>query len=172
MRLPTYTVSRPFWFAISRVFPLACILGGVGFLYFGITTLRLSYESESWPTVAGVVLRSTVLQQQESNQLSLFNLDLVYQYEVAGKRYLGSRLGFASTESADPPPLIALTQKYPRGKEVTVHYQPSNPSMAVLEAGSDFVFFISPAMGLLTLIFGLLAVWLFPKIFVAEPAAL
>ena len=54
-----------------------------------------------------------------------------YRYQVSGKTYEGDRVSLHSAwPSAD------LRKEHPKGSEITVYYDPRNPSFAVLEPGS------------------------------------
>lgn len=57
--------------------------------------------------------------------------DIAYEYAVAGRTYTSPRVA----PGADPGNLdvVALLQRYPRGKVVTVHYDPAAPGDSILE---------------------------------------
>lgn len=85
-----------------------------------------------------------------------------YRYEVNGQIYHSDRIRFGS--SFDPPDSHSaaerLLQSYPRGSQVQVHYNPADPSDAVLyvEQSSDAPLFV--VGGLLLFLLGLFVRWI------------
>jgi len=49
----------------------------------------------------------------------------------------------------------STSSKYPRGKEVMVHYDPDDPAIAVLETGISISSFIPALLGIPLLMIGL-----------------
>ena len=56
-----------------------------------------------------------------------------YSYRVQGRDYHGSRLAFGADVAGPRDFAEAIVARYPAGREVTVHFNPANPSFAVLE---------------------------------------
>src|SRR5439155_23288043 len=59
---------------------------------------------------------------------------IVYDYQVETHVYSSERISFSDFAHTKDY-AQSFINKYPKGKEVTVYYQPSNPSLAVLEPG-------------------------------------
>lgn len=57
--------------------------------------------------------------------------DIRYEYRVNGKRYTGQRVGIG--EDLGDHDVAGTLGRYPRGRNVTVYYNPAAPSEAVLE---------------------------------------
>ena len=52
-----------------------------------------------------------------------------------------------------------IVGRYPSGKKVSVHYNPENPQLAVLETGTKFSHLLLSATGILFLLLGLWALF-------------
>lgn len=96
-------------------------------------------------TTSGTVIDAAVYPVQDGCQPVV-----TYRYHVAGKAHRGTRL--------TPPPgeeaIIGCYQArriiatYPRGAEVTVHYQPNEPETAFLRTDSGIIWLIPVVLGL------------------------
>ena len=108
---------------------------GIVLLVMGLIILlgavKLFFQSSAssrWSSELGVV---TVSETTTGNAL------LVYSYTVHGVRYENNRRSFFSEGAIESPDYAEeVVQQYPVGKEVTVYYNPDDPSDAVLEPGS------------------------------------
>jgi hypothetical protein len=91
--------------------------------------------ASNYPTTSGTVTRSKVKVEVGSDS-DTYDLDVHYRFEVNGKSYESKSIRYDSVslwkERAE-----ALADRYPAGQRVTVHYNPSAPSDAVLELGPD-----------------------------------
>ncbi len=130
-------------------------LVGFGLLVMSLRNVVRGLQSLGWPASDGVIESSNTKAQEDSEGGTSWSIDIVYRYRVAEIEYVGKRLAFgylASPKSA----LNSLLQKYPAGRRVTIQYSPSNPKLAVLEAG------ISPSVwGILAFAAAFLSVGLF-----------
>ncbi|MFC6446126.1 DUF3592 domain-containing protein [Shinella zoogloeoides] len=64
----------------------------------------------------------------------LFKSRVRYAYTVAGQEYASDRIAFGATVAASLTALIGGdARRYPEGGRVTVHHDPANPALAVLE---------------------------------------
>ena len=103
------------------------LLAGIAIGYVTVKDLRMAMESESWPTVDGVVTKSR-LQSGGRRGGGHF---LQYRYDVQGERFFGQRktfrvgpLKYTRTENL---------RRFPVGQIVAVSYAPDDPSIAVLD---------------------------------------
>ncbi len=146
------------------------ILVGVVFLLIGLVLLvvgisqgRKAKAAEAWPTVPGTILSSGLQEKRhydsDTHRTSVtYEPQVQYEYSLMGTVYQGSSLSFgkASYNYSTANKKIA---PYPQGASVTVHYDPADPSKAVLEtksAGGTFliimgVFFMAIG-GLITIL--------------------
>jgi hypothetical protein len=97
----------------------------------GWSRWRASAASPTWPTVAGTVASSRVDKLDGSHWETIVQ----YGYAVDGFRYSQANLSFGSGVSGDQAKAQAWADRYPAGATVTVHYNPADPSVAVLEPG-------------------------------------
>ena len=129
------------WVPSILLFILAAAMIGYGVLYYrwGRQTLRVGQASMLWPTTAGRISASVVqyLSTGAVNgaQTGYYTPEVAYTYTVRELTYTGTAIAFRDLRgwqktSAD------IVAKYPVGSEVAVHYDPSDPRMCVLEAGT------------------------------------
>ena len=135
----------------------AFILGGVLFIGLAINQfMKARKAAETWPVAAGTVLNSSVQTHTRRNSRGQttrsYEPRVSYQYQVGGQTFTGERLGFgnASYGQGKADKKIAL---YPQGAPVSVHYDPADPSKAVLETkaagGASYL-----ALGIILLVVG------------------
>jgi hypothetical protein len=109
-----------FW--ISLVIGLLCIL-----IWSGSRT-----EAEAtakWPSVPGVITDMRITESRSSDGSTTKTAVLGYAYSVNGKSYQGDRVRVEiGTSPSD-------AERYPKGKQVTVFYNPEKVEDAVLEQG-------------------------------------
>ncbi len=110
--------------------------------------MELSTSTARWPVVTGRVVRSVMRTPPVGTSGHDWNstrrgsgvgirfennryLDLLYRFEVEGRSYEGSYVtpgNFRVGEQEE-----SLARRFPEGKPVAVHYNPANPSDAVLD---------------------------------------
>ena len=113
---------------------LALVMLGILQVALGLKALGLARQSRRWHRAKGRIVHSAV----EAEGPDLVDSDVVrvnvrYEYEVAGKEFAASTIAFGLEELMDSAEARAITERYPEGAEVTVHYAPENPEEAVLE---------------------------------------
>jgi len=144
---------------------LAAIAGGLIFIFIGIAQKRAAKKAaETWLTVPGVILSSGVNEHRSRNSkghtTTTYRPYVSYRYEVMGLPYTGNQLGFG-TAGYGHGKAMSVIGAYPQGAPVTVHYDPADPSKAVLETkdvgGGSFV-----VVGIIFLVVGVLAFLLIP----------
>lgn len=89
-------------------------------------------STDSWPSVKGTVQTSKVKRIDRVGKPDRFETDIRYTYEVDGQTYRGSRVNFGERLGTwvEVAPVV---ERYSRGSEVDVYYQPGAPEEAVLE---------------------------------------
>lgn len=115
-------------------------IGIAGWLILVFQTFFRASKSRTWPTVQGVVIEAGVQQlTRDRGPFNRFREGLKYEYQVDGKTYTSSILSLADLavlgwqNGARSRGLAnRIIRKYPKGKLVTVYYDPHNPSLAVL----------------------------------------
>jgi len=123
------------------------LAGAVIFPVIGIVIALFSYnayairmESKTWPTAAGVIVRSEIEAHNSTDSDSgsktteaVQYAKIGYQYEVGGQKHKGTRISLSSA-SGNAQQIVA---RYPKGKSVRVYYNPDKPKYAVLVPGGD-----------------------------------
>ena len=148
---------------INNFLYIAFILGGIIFIGAAINQIQKAKKAEkTWLTVHGTVLKSSIKVNRNRNSkgqtTTNYEPQVNYQYQVKDQTYSGDRLGFGSGRfgKAKADKKIAL---YPQGAQVIVHYDPADPSKAVLETkalggGLNLI------LGILLLVLGIVGLYL------------
>ena len=112
------------------------LLGGIGFFLYKRSRQSSAARraAQSWLSTTGTVLMSSVQSRRSGNSTSTFPV-VVYQYEVNGKTHQSQTIKageqFMNVRifgQAD-----ATAARYPIGANVTVYYNPTNPTESALE---------------------------------------
>jgi hypothetical protein len=98
--------------------------------------LARARASRRWPTVPGVV-RGAEIERRQALYCVYYKLALSYRYEVGGTSYEGDRVQFGPARVTARELIETLATKYPPGAHVNVHYDPNDPSIAVLETSDE-----------------------------------
>jgi hypothetical protein len=144
--------------ALGIVFFL--LLGGA-LIFFGGKQIAEGFASRNWLPVQGRVIDShvdtrTVTKKSGNSRRTVteYVTTIRYSYTVAGREFTGDRINVESGgyTGTDRSAAYNLAGRYPVGVAVLVHYDPRNPSTAVLQAGAaGFGSWILAALGLLIL---------------------
>jgi len=126
-------------FCLGGVF----FLLGVGLVIFGIVQRKKAKTTETWPTANGTIVSSRLDQNTRTERrdghtyTSTSYAPIVeYTYEIGGKPYQGNRIFPGATMSYDLGTAQGIVNRYQPGAAVTVHYDPADPTQAVLETKS------------------------------------
>jgi hypothetical protein len=99
--------------------------------------LARARASVTWPTVPGKVEWSRIEKTKAVRGPLFYRLAIAYCYEVDGRTYQGDTVQFGPPRITDRELIEKLADKYPAGKDVTVHYNPYAPEDAVLETSDE-----------------------------------
>ncbi|HEY0053535.1 MAG TPA: DUF3592 domain-containing protein [Caulobacteraceae bacterium] len=107
--------------------------------FFHLRAAKKASSSAGWPTAPGTIQASVVRENVETdadnNAETIFYSEVAYTYEVAGKVYTSTRIGYgASIRFQEAAPARAVCDRYPQGAAVQVRYDPANPAESVLES--------------------------------------
>ena len=111
---------------------------GLFILLMGIAHKVLARRATKWPVAAGRIdasgLETIRIDAGYQRWRRAFRSRIVYSYEVAGRRYISSRVTFGAAVAASLAALVrGQSQRYAEGSNVDVHYDPANPASSVLE---------------------------------------
>jgi hypothetical protein len=99
-------------------------------------------ETAHWPTTPGTMVASTIASddigtyfgRSRNSRMYAIRLHLTYVFDVDGRQYTGSRWNALPASSNQAT--HAMLRQYAPGTGVTVHYDPRDPSAAVLDASA------------------------------------
>lgn len=118
------------------ILSILCFPFAIWFLASIRRDVLLSRLSQTWPTVPGVLLDRKTEKRISRSGVS-YIVSLKYTYEVGGRKYQGEQLAFAPSRIDSGDTLDRLLQKYVANAAITVHYNPADPTDAVLETGEE-----------------------------------
>ncbi len=103
------------------------------FLLIGIYSYKVQSSSFSWNENTGKII-DQFIQHDNSGDMTKYYPKVTYEYSVNDKSYTCSTLKlmgntfFGSENEAN-----IFLEKYPKGSNITLYYDPSKPSRAILE---------------------------------------
>ena len=116
---------------------------GLGLAIFGFVQRKKAKSTESWPTVSGSIISSQLDQKSstdfdaEYTSTSTSYTPMVeFSYEIDGRTYRGNRVFPGTSMSYDHGTAKSIVNRYQPGATVSVHYDPADPTQAVLETKS------------------------------------
>ncbi|MDK8465763.1 DUF3592 domain-containing protein [Marinobacter sp. SS13-12] len=117
---------------------IALVFGGLRLLVTAVRRVRLARNaSQSWPSVSGVVLKSSKRQANFGSEKSRnprgnsYLLDFEYEYAVSGKTFRSTSPLFFSPYQYDD--IQAFISQFPAGRKVSVYYDPKRHNRAVVD---------------------------------------
>jgi len=148
----TFTQASAIITGLEPYFPAGAVVQGVLFCaaaglllsLFLIADRRKAMAAARWPTAMGKILSSvaeahrTLVPSGRGQTVTVWAPVVEYSYSVDGRDYHGSRLAFGADVTGPQAFAEATVVRYPAGQQVTVHFDPANPSFAVLETRVAF----------------------------------
>lgn len=122
------------WFVVVTGL-MACV--ALFFVVMGALEWKRAAASQSWPTASGVITESRVVESSSGRRRGRsYTAKVEYAFQVDGQDVKGTRISYRLQPSGQSGASERVAQ-YPLGAPVTVHYDPADPSQAVLEVGWD-----------------------------------
>ncbi len=109
---------------------------GLFMLLFFLVEWRQASLAAGWPVADGRVVSSGTESTQtlaNRQRVTLHRAVIEYSYRANGREYHSGRTSFGADVSGAEGAAKARAARYPVGAAVVVHYDPSNPSNAVIE---------------------------------------
>lgn len=135
---------------------VSLVVGGM-LLFFGVQQLIHALASRGWPTTRGAIVASAG-NAGKKRRLPIGSrpdeAGVVYAYVVGGVEYRSARVRFGPDYCIERGDFGRAIRRCPKGTEVTVHYNPRNPSIAVLEAGTHWWHYTTALAGPVLLFLG------------------
>jgi hypothetical protein len=120
--------------ASKKWIPGFVALVGVGTLLFGMLQIVRGERSSQWPDTMGKVSSSFVGPVMGTAR-GEYQAVMLYDYEVAGRRYNSQRIKVVDSFSQQLTALQRFVAQHPRGSAVKVYYDPHDPAFGVLVPG-------------------------------------
>lgn len=120
---------------LSAVSVLFAIGPGIALFSHALWTITKDSIGARWPTVEGEVKSI----RRKHTYRGIRNLQVAYEYEVQGKRYVGNRysygwpVGLAGDASVD-----AFVRTHSEGSGIKVFYNPKKPQQVLIAPGLSF----------------------------------
>lgn len=170
--MTTPTPVTPGQYRIVAGFAGFLILFGAALSLFGVFFLRTALASYGWPSAPGIVqaINASLYRSEYNGARRTYVYEVTYGYEVDEITYTGDRysLGEGSTASSQYDTAReakqAGTEAYPLGSEITVYYDPQNPTETVLKRGPNIGTSAPLLMGLFFLPCGVLFLKILPRL--------
>lgn len=143
---------------------LALVIGGFGLAVLAMvaSSLREAAAMKRWPVAQGRVLSAKVEEYRSStsrgaggarDRMTLYRAALLYEYEVTGKRFRGTRVAQSTGLDRGVPEFAArVVERYPGGSAVGVRYNPKRPDESVLEPRVPASWMFGAAIGVSLLV--------------------
>jgi hypothetical protein len=143
---------------------LALFMGGFGLAVLAIvaSSLREAAAMKRWPVAQGRVLSAKVEEYRTSvsrgvggarGRMTLYRPVLLYEYEVMGKRFHGTRVAQSPGMDKGVPEFAAkVVERYPSGSVVEVRYNSKRPDESVLEPRVPASWIFGAAIGVSLLV--------------------
>ncbi len=131
---------------------------GVFLIYRTQQSKKKAQLSQNWPATQGQITNSHVSRSVDTDSdgstSTMYSAQVAYTYQVGGQAYSGHNIGFGFNPSySNQSKAQATAARYSVGSPVSVYYDPSNPSDAVLErqaSGSN----VSMILGIIFIVIG------------------
>lgn len=139
------------------LFSMVFVVPGAVLTYLGAQELYQGYTSTYWPTVNGEVIQSSMGSSDPGarRRQRVYSADVTYSYRIGNEAYTASRVSFGDYSDSGGRYAGRVLSRYSRGDQVTVHYEPGDPSNAVLEPGVHGRTWFKPLFGLVFFVIGL-----------------
>jgi Protein of unknown function (DUF3592) len=127
--------------------PILALLGAVFGVVAFVRGRQLASASARWPTVAGIVTNSGVIEEAIEDKRNddksfihktyRYQVDLRYAYQIGKRDFVGTAANWGWTAVYGLRELAEkAASQYRQGQPVTVYYDPEQPGNAVLEPDS------------------------------------
>ncbi len=121
-------------------------------------TLHKQRQSATFPTTEGTIVSSRKILLRGARGSGYSAADIAYAYTVGDRHLTSSRFSFEHpAPRLETPETADLEKRFPVGTKISVHYNPADPSEAVLETSATPDL---PAMMVFLLFFACIAIML------------
>ena len=148
LELETKNIPR----SLSKWFIYFYLFASISIFVYALVVFAMAWNSSDWPAASGEVLSSRIISSGKSGKP-----EVEYTYAVNGRKYDGSHILIGPGPMgggigiASPREYI---DKYPKGAQIEVYYDPEDPKRSVLEPGVNRVITLILLTGIFFLILG------------------
>jgi hypothetical protein len=128
---------------------------GLAVLWFFFAYRNYIGLAAKWPTVSGIIELSTTesyVKRENGRNETVYAPAVEYSYEVRDRQYRSRQVKLGVEISGSKFIADKIAMKYPQGSRVTVHYDPQNPSSAMLESPHGYPWLL---LGIAAICFGI-----------------
>ncbi len=123
----------------------------LGFIFLPLM-VKVS-KARAWPAVACTIVHSGVSSHSGSKGGTTYAVEVLYRYQLNGKKYLSSRYEFLTGSSSGRDSKQDIVQTLAAGKKTVCYVDPADPEYAVLNRGFSWAM-LSGLIPLLFMIVG------------------
>jgi len=105
-------------------------------------------SASSWEPVQAKVISSRVKSHSDSDGTT-YSIEILYEYKINGQTYRNDSYNFMNFSSSGYKSKRQITRQYPKGKKITIYFDPDNPHSSVINRN----FTAGYLLGLLSFIF-------------------
>jgi hypothetical protein len=134
---------------VPFAFSLALMVIGLGSALYSFKQISLAKGSLNWPAVPATVVSSEVKATERVGEkkrvYTTYSANIAFRFTLNGKEFNSNMVMVDQPPKTFATDAQALVQKYPAGSSAMAHYNPQNPTEAVLETGvarSTYVAFV------------------------------
>jgi hypothetical protein len=125
---------------ITVIVGILFLLSFFSILYYLFVIAPLVISSKKWPHVTGKIINNDLKSRGTKNideaYTIKYSVELEYSYQINGKNYSSRKIRlFEKDHPISKAFNLGFLDKYPKGANVKVFYNPKKPSVAVLETG-------------------------------------
>ena len=139
---------------------IICLLIGIMFIANSISSIQKGSDSENWPSTTGYIISSNIVRHPSKHGYT-YGANITYQYSINDHTYSSNRISYGDYSSSDGEHANQLVTQYYVGRNVTVFYNPKNPSEAILEPGATFFSYMFLLAGILPIVIGIIILYFF-----------
>jgi hypothetical protein len=134
-----------------RIFVFVFIAFSIWAIMTGLRMGMEGWQAKSWPLAKGRMIKSRFSEYRTKNGIRIARLclDIDYLYMVNDKIFEGRRYDAGWKCFASEDNIKDIIKRYPTGREIKVYYNPSNPSISMIQPGIPWASFLLCGVGII-----------------------
>lgn len=134
---------------------LGLLLFGCLFTGYALNQMMIAFQSSSWDKTSAIMKRSAFVEISErlkddsARKNHRYHLDLLYEFNIEGQNFEGTRLKFGPLWGSNNLKVIqSILDQYPQDSNVEIFYNPKNPKQCTLQNQFDWSMLVGVVVGL------------------------